>query len=212
MSDNNPVYDQYTLQASAEGEVENDLMIVRLKVEHEDTDASTLADKVNADMQWALEQLKETPSISAKTENYTTYPKNEQQCIAGGLSAQTLSLSGSDFDALKASVQILQGRLAVPGMAFGPIDETRRNAEDALINQALDNLKHRAEIVRENMGAASYRIMQININTGGRQPARARVNTEMKSMARTALVETAPAVEGGESKISVNINGQIQLQ
>lgn len=213
MSDNNPpVYDQYTLQASAEGEVANDLMIVRLKVEHEDSDASKLAHKVNTDMQWALDQLKETPSITAKTENYSTYPKLEQQHIAGWHSTQTLTLSGSDFDAIKASVQILQSKLQVLGMSFGPSDETRRKAEDALINQALDNLKHRAELVRENMGAARYRIMQININTGGRQAGRARMDTEMMTMARSARVETAPAVAGGESKISVNINGQIQLQ
>lgn len=210
--DHPPIYDQYTLQASAEGEVDNDLMLVRLQVEHEDRDASRLAEKVNADMQWALEQLAGSPSISVKTENYTTYPKYEQNRIAGWHSAQTLSLSGQDFDAIKAAVQILQGRLQVQGMAFQPTGETRKKAEDGLINQALDNLKHRAAIVQKNMGASGYRIMQININTGGRQAGRARMNNEMMSMARSASIEAAPAVESGESKISVSVSGQIQLQ
>lgn len=209
-SDQQPVYDQYTLQASAEGEVDNDLMLVRLQVEHEDRDASKLAEKVNTDMQWALEQLETSPSINVKTENYSTYPKYEQNRISGWHSAQTLSLSGGDFDELKAAVQILQSRLQVQGMAFQPTDETRRTAEDALINEALDNLKHRAEIVQQNMGASSYRVMQININTGGRQPSRMRMNNDMVAMSRS--VEAAPAVESGESKITVTVSGQIQLQ
>lgn len=210
--DHAPVYDQYTLQASAEGEVENDLMMVRLQVEHQDRDASKLADKVNSDMQWALKQLEGLPSINVKTENFTTYPKYEQNRIAGWHSSQTLSLSGQDFDAIKAAVQILQSRLQVQGMAFQPTDETRKSAEDELISKALDNLKHRASLVQKNMGAAGYRIVQVNINTGGRQPGRVRMNNEMMSMSRSASVEAAPAVESGESKISVNVSGQIQLQ
>lgn len=205
-----PIYDQYTLQASAEGEVENDLMIVRLVVEHEDRDASKLADKVNADMQWALQQLRAQSAIDRKTENYTTYPKYEQQRVVGWHSSQTLTLSGDDFDAIKNAVQILQSKLQVRGMAFQPKDETRKKVEDELINQALDNLKHRAAIVQANMGAAGYRIMQININTGGGRQGR--MQQDMMTMARSASVENAPAIEGGDSKISVSVSGQIQLQ
>lgn len=206
------IYDQYTLQASAEGEVENDLMLVRLRVEHQDRDASRLAEKVNSDMQWALDQIKSSPSINARTENYSTYPKYEQQRVVGWHSSQTLSLSGLDFESLKAAVQTLQSRLQVDGMSFQPTDETRKKAENDLINQALDNFKARAAIVQQNMGAADYRIMQININTSGHQPGRVRMNAEMMTMARSASVESAPAVESGESKISVNVSGQIQLQ
>ncbi len=204
-----PVYDQYSLQASAESEVVNDLMLVRMQVAHEDSDAARLANKVNTDMQWALEQVRGVDAIQAKTENYSTHPKYEQQRVVGWRSAQTLSLSGSDFDAIKAAVQILQSRLQVQSMAFQPSDETRRNMEDELINEALNNMKHRAQIVQENMGASGHRIMQLNIDTGHRYAGRARMEA---TMMRSASVETAPAVEGGESRISVTVSGQIQLQ
>jgi predicted secreted protein len=160
-------------------------------------------------MQWALDQVSSVDSIQTKTENYTTHPKYEQQRVVGWRSAQTLSLSGSDFDAIKAAVQILQSRLQIQSMAFQPSDETRRKTEDELINAALDNMKHRAQIVQENMGASGYRIMHLNIDTGHRYAGRGRVEA---TMMRSASVETAPAVEGGESRISVTVSGQIQLQ
>ncbi len=205
-----PNYDQYTLQASAEGDVENDLMLVRLKVEYEDQEAVVLASKVNTDMQWALDQVTDLPSIKAKTESYTTRPIYKERNIVGWRSAQTISLSGQNFDELKAVLQVLQGKLQVQSMAFQPTDATRKSAEDQLVNQALDNFKHRAAIIQKNMGASGYRIIQININTGGRQAGR--ISTKTMNLARSASVVASPAVESGESKISVSVSGQIQLQ
>ena len=204
-----PLYDQYSLQATAEGEVENDLMQVRMQVQHEDRDAAALATRVNEDMQWALDELKKYSGVSYKTGNYATYPKYEQQRVVGWSSTQTLSLQGSDFEAMKAAVQLLQGRLQVQNMAFLPSDDTRRKLEDELINQALDNLKHRAGIVQQNMGASGFRVIQINIDTGDHYVHQPRMEV---SMMRSARADVAPAVEGGESKLTVTVSGQIQLQ
>ena len=57
-ADEEALFDQYTLQASAEGDVTNDLMTVNLVVQHENRDAKVLAEQVNSDMSWALDQLK----------------------------------------------------------------------------------------------------------------------------------------------------------
>ncbi len=200
------LYDQYTLQASAEGEVANDLMIVRLQVEHEDREIAKLASKINADMAWALAELAAFDRIEAATGNYNTHPLYEQNRVVGWRSSQTLNLQGEDFDQLKDALQTLQGKLKVQQMLFQAQDETRKELEDTLISEALDNFKRRSVIVQENMGAASYRVMQININTGGRGRAR----LEQATLARS--VESAPAVEAGQSRITVNISGQIQLQ
>lgn len=202
------LFDQYTLQASAEGEVSNDLMLVHLQVQHEDRDAKVLADKVNKDMAWALELLEEFEQIETDTRSYTTHPKYEQNRIVGWSSVQTLVIQGSDFEDLKAALQKLQSRLQIQRMQFQPRDETRKQIEDELIQQALANFNHRATIVQDSMSASAYRIIQININTGGRGGGHARM--QASSMARS--VESAPAVEAGQSKIAVNISGQIQLQ
>jgi len=207
-SDAGPIYDQFTLQANASGDVENDLMVVLLQVNHEDRDATALANKVNTDMAWALEQLKDQQEIEYRTQNYSTYPKYEQNRVIGWRASQTLSLQGSNFDAIKDALLQLQSKLQIQQMAFKPKDETRKAVEDELIGQALENFKRRAIIVQNNMGSGGYRVMQLNINTSDTMMPRSRGN--LATMSRS--MESAPAVEGGQSKISVNVSGQIQLQ
>ncbi len=204
------LFDQYTLQASAEGEVENDLMVVYLQVQHEDRDAALLADKVNGDMNWALEQLKAYDQVDAQTRNYNTHPKYEQNRITGWRSSQTLELKGVDFEQIKAALQILQSKLQVQRMLFQPSDKARKLVEDQLISQALENFKHRAKIIQQVMQADSYRIMQININTGNR-PGRIRMEAQAATLSRSADVAPA-AIEAGQSNLTVSISGQIQLQ
>lgn len=204
------LYDQYTLQASAEGEVDNDLMMVHLQVQHEDKDAGSLAEKVNRDMDWALRQLVEFTEVEANTRDYRTYPKYEQDRVAGWRSSQTLVIQGADFEQLKEVLQVLQSRLQIQNMQFQPRDETRKKVENDLIQSALQNFRDRASIVRESMNATDYRIIQVNINTGGGRGGRARMDAQASTMMRS--LESAPAVEAGQSRITVNVSGQIQLQ
>lgn len=204
------VFDQYTLQASAEDEVVNDLMMVHLQVQHEDRDAGQLAEKVNRDMTWALEQLKAFDQVDTETQNYSTRPKYEQKRVVGWRSSQTLVIQGTEFEQIKDALQILQSRLQVQRMQFQPREETRKLMEDNLIKQALENFRRRALIVQESMNAADYRVMQLNINTNsGARSGRVRMAAQTAAI---SSVETAPAVEGGQSKITVGISGQIQLQ
>ena len=204
------VFEQYTLQSSAEAEVINDLMMVHLQVQHEDRDAAVLADKVNSDMNWALEQLKAFNLVESETRNYTTHPKYEQKRVVGWRSSQTLMIRGTDFEQVKEALQILQARLQITRMQFQPRDETRKQIEDDLIQQALANFKHRATIVQQSMGASSYRVVKININTGDRSGRGVRLEAHTAALARS--VDTAPAIDAGQSKVTVGISGQIQLQ
>ena len=203
------VFEQYTLQSSAEAEVINDLMIVHLQVQHEDRDAAVLAEKVNSEMTWALDQLKAFNLVESETRNYTTHPRYEQKRVVGWRSSQTLLVKGTDFEQVKEALQILQARLQIKRMQFLPRDETRKQIEDGLIQQALANFRHRATILQQSMGASSYRVVKININTGDRS-GRVRLETHTGALARS--VDTAPAIDAGQSKVTVGISGQIQLQ
>lgn len=202
------VYDRISLQASADGGVVNDLMVVRLQTIQEDRNAATLADKINTDMSWALEQLKAYPLIETRTDNYTTQPRYEKNRVVGWRSAQSLILTGSEFEQVKTALQTLQSRLQVQSMRFQPQTATRDDAEEDLIDEALDKFKSRALLVQANMGAISYRIVQLNINTSGQ--AVHRPNRTAASSVRS--LDSAPGIEAGESRVTVTVSGQIQLQ
>lgn len=59
-------YNVIGLSAKAEREVPNDLMSVQLMVEHQANKAQQVSQKVNADMSWALAQLKSKRALNTK--------------------------------------------------------------------------------------------------------------------------------------------------
>ncbi len=212
LAEDEQLFDQYSLQAQAEGEVVNDLVTVELSVQDEDQVSSSLANRINATMEWALEKLRSTPAVTHSTRNYRTWPKYErnQRRIVGWHASQTLLLESDDFAVVRRVVQQLQEKLRVNAMRMTPKHTTRIERENTLITDALNRFKERAEIIQLNMGAADYRVVEVSVNTDQQfnqfQPRM------MERSVSSSMVESAPAIAGGSSKIVVHVSGRIQLQ
>lgn len=205
-----PQYDVYHLSADAQADVANDLMSVNLVAQATGTDSAELANKINANMGWALSQLKAFPSIDTRTLDYQTYPQYERNGsrIKGWVASQSIRLESDNFEQSSKAIQLLQERMQVQGMHLKAKPTTRKKAEDQLINKALEAFKQRATLVQTNMGAPGYRIMNLSINANGAQPHR---NYRSES-AMDMSVSSAPAIEGGTSTVTVHVSGQIQLE
>lgn len=203
--------DLYSLHAEAEGEVANDLLTVELVVEGEDRDSASLANRINANMQWAMAKLKPQTAIESSTRNYNTWPKydHKNNRIIGWRASQTLLLESEDFEATRKVIQTLQEKLQVRNMRMTAKAETRTQQEDELINQALNRFKERALIVQLNMGASGYRIMDVSVKTNQHQPP---YQPQARGMMAEASVSSAPVIEGGSSRVVVSVSGRIQLQ
>lgn len=210
-AENDPLFDQYSLHAQVEGEVSNDLLTVELSVQGQDKDSASLANRINADMQWALDLLKRYPTVKSRTRDYRTWPRYERKDnrIIGWHASQTLALESEDFDAARKAIQKLQEKLQITNMVMTPRLATRISVENTLINQALNRFKERADIVQLNMGAADYRIIDVSINT---DQHRAAYSPGIQARGMSAEVATAPAIEGGSSRVVVRVDGRIQLQ
>ena len=208
-----PQYDVYQLSAEAQVDVANDLMSVNLVAQATGSDSAELANKINATMGWALAKLKAYPRIDSRTLDYQTYPQYERNGsrIKGWVASQSVRLESDDFEQTSKAIQLLQERMQVQGMQLTAKPETRKKAEDQLINTALDAFKQRALLVQTNMGAPAYRVMNLSINTSGsRAHYRAQDNYRAESL--EMAVGSAPAIEAGTSTVTVHINGQIQLE
>ena len=195
------------LQASSEQEIPNDQMTTVLVSEHEGRDAADIAKRVNEDMQWALEIIKQKDTVESKTTNYQTYPNYNKQQIISWRASQSVEIRSTNIEELSKLVGILQERLQVRQMYFSPTDETRKQYEDQLIEQALQEFKSRVQIITKHMDNKDHRIINININTGGGRPPVIYADTRMKTMA----MEAAPAVEAGTSKLTVTVSGSVQF-
>jgi predicted secreted protein len=201
-------YNVISISAKAEREVPNDLMRVQLMVEHQANKAKDVSQKVNADMAWALAQLKQ--GLKYETQQYNTYPVYEKTKIKAWRASQQLMVQSENFEQLSNIILVLQNKLQVKNMSFEPTKKTRKKVEDELVAEALDAYKSRASLVQKNMQAKSYKVVNMQVNTQGNYSPMYRSQPRMKMA--MSVAEAAPAVKGGNSTLSVNVNGQIQLQ
>lgn len=204
------LFNEVQLQAKAEREIPNDEMQVLLVTEHQGKSPAALAEKVNQDMQWALELVKDKQEISSSTKSYRTNPIYRDRNIVGWRSSQELELKSQSITELTKLVGELQTRLQVKQMSFIPTPETRVQHENELIELAMEAFKRRVEIVSKHMDNKDYRIIKLNVNTND-QYARPVMFNERATMSTMSSAASVPTVEAGTSKIIVTVNGSVQF-
>ena len=201
-------YNQIHFQVERSRPVENDRMQAVLNLTAEDDNAARLADQINRGMDAALKTAKTRAKVEVRTGSYRTYPVYNKERIQRWRATQELWLDSSDFAELGSLIGQLQERLQVTSINFSVSAERRRAVEDELITQALDAFKQRAELVRKQLAAKTYRIVDVSINTGGGQP----IPIMMRATAMEAASVAPPALEAGTSTLSVNVGGVVELQ
>lgn len=204
-------FNVFSLSASASGEAANDLMRITVVAQDEGEDSAELQSQINATMQWALSRLRPYTQIEVKTQDYQTSPKynKNRTSIIGWRASQSLKLETTDVKSAGDAIRKLQERLQVSNIRFEPTPSTRSTVEDQLINEALDAFKQRAQLIRSNIGAPGYNLLDVNVQTGSSfvQP---QFRTDV-AYSRAAQSVEQPALEAGTSRITVNVTGRIQL-
>ena len=200
-------YNQIHFQVERSRPVENDRMQAVLSVTAEDDNAARLADQINRSMDTALKTAKTRSKVEVRTGSYRTYPVYNKEKIQRWRATQELWLDSSDFAELGSLIGQLQERLQVTSINFSVSSARRAAVEDELITQALDAFKQRAELVRKQLAAKSYRIVDVSFNTAGGQPV-----PMMRGLVMEAASVAPPALEAGTSTLSVNVGGIIELQ
>jgi predicted secreted protein len=201
-------YDRVHLSGTATGEVANDTLVALLYAQREGQQAAALADEVNAAIAWALEQAAGSDGIKAQTLDYQTQPVYQNQRLSGWRVRQSLRLEGRDAGRLASLVGTLQARLAVQSIGYQVSPARQREAEEALIVEAIAAFRGRAELVREQLGAAGYRLVELQVDGGGPvpMPRTAMATMEMRGAA------APPALEPGTRDLSVSVSGTIELE
>jgi len=205
----NPM-NRVSFQVEASREVPNDWIQALIGITDEDTNAARLANRVNTRMARALGIARKQSDVQVESGGYSTHPIYEEGKLRRWRASQDLVLESADIDAITALIGDLQGDLQLRNIGFSISPDARRRVEDDLIAEALAAFKARAEIVRKNLDARSYELVDASINTSGGQPPQP-VRMEMDMRMRTAAV-APPALEGGSSRISVYVNGTIELE
>ncbi|WP_341678319.1 SIMPL domain-containing protein [Niveibacterium sp. SC-1] len=201
------------LSAEANRSAPNDLARATVFLEGNDAKLPELSKRINQAMSSAIALAKPYTAVktqSGGTNTWADYGRNGGK-IEGWRMRSELVLETRDTAALSELIGKLQGSgLALGQIAFLPAPETRKKAEDDTVVDAIAAFRARADVAAGALGR-KYRIRQLTVSTqGGTRPP-------MYRMAKPAVAMSSDAVppspiETGESQITVNVNGQIELQ
>lgn len=203
-----PRYNVVELRAEAQREVQNDLMSAVLYVEMNDASPAALANAINKSVNNALQVAKGYPAVKARSRGNQAYPVYSRSNVLQGWRGRAeIRIESRDFEAASALVGKLQSTMQLANLNFSVSPESRKTAEDALVVEAINAFKARADVARTALGGRDYRVIRISIANGysGPQPrfAAARV--------AAAPEVTAPSFEAGTSQVTVTASGAVEV-
>ncbi|WP_407292238.1 SIMPL domain-containing protein [Stutzerimonas zhaodongensis] len=203
-------YNQIALRAEANSEVARDRMHVTLYTESQHKEPAQLAAHTTQTINKALKQARQVKGVSVSQGSRSSYPVYEEkgQQITAWRERAELRLESGDFAALSKLTAELMQDLKMGGMYFSVSDSIRQQNEDALLKDAVAAFRARAQLATEALGGSDYKIVSLNLNSGGNfQPEMLR-SVSMKSMDAMPT----PDVEAGTRQISISADGVIEVQ
>ena len=190
--------------------VANDLGRASTYVELTGSDPAEVARKVKAVIADGLATAKAQPGITVKSGGTHTYPiySKTGRVIENWRMRSELLLESRDAAALSTAVGKLQGgQLAIGGINFSPAPETRRKADDDATIEAIEAFNAKAARIAATL-KKPYKIRMMNVNGSGNFPQPYPMTRSVVAMS----AEAAPMpIEAGESNVTVNVSGQIEL-
>ena len=206
-------YNVVELQADAQREVPNDLMIAQLYVEQGDSNPAQLASALNRIVADALKIAREYPAVKVRTGNNQTYPVYAPRTnqLQGWRGRAELRLETRDFAAGSTLIGKLQAALLLGGINFSVSPEARKAVENDLITEAIAAFRGRAEIAQKALGGKSYKVQRINLGTGYSGPPPRQMSVMRAAASADAAIAPPPA-EGGASTVSVTVGGAVEIE
>lgn len=162
-------YNQISLRAEVNQEVQRDLMLVTLYTEAQDSDPAKLAAQITETLNKALGQARQVKDVKIRQGSRNSYPvyDDKGQKITGWRERAELRLESADFAVLSKLTGELLTDLKMGGMDFSISPSTRKTSEDALLKDAVTAFKARAQLVTEALGGTGYKLVNLNLNTSG---------------------------------------------
>lgn len=203
-----PVKNLVSLSVSVNEDVPNDLLVVRMYVQHEARQQAQASKRVNEDMAWALAKAKAVTAVKAQTLDYRTNPVYNDRRLESWRTRQALSLESADTDALTELMGVLQERLSIESVGYQVSDAVREAAHARLIDAAVEQFSARAAQIAAAFGRQGYTLVNVDIHTQGHAPPP--IAYRGRAMAMSAE-DAAPSIEAGDQSVSVTASGTVEL-
>jgi len=208
-------YNRIHLSAVAVSEVENDLKVAELYSKHQGKNSVKVSNQINRDITWAVKAAKAS-GVEVKTLGYNTTPLYEynknrynRNKIVGWSAEQAIQIKSRDSELLGEVIGKLQKKLKMRSLNYQVSKDKQAKVKAKLIDEAIAKFVKRARKIAKGFAMNSYKLVNVNINTGAHFP-RPAYRGKSVMMAADAVMESA-TVESGTSEINVSITGEIEL-
>lgn len=206
-------YNILNFQAEATRQVSNDEMHAILFIEKSHKQPAELSAQITQLMNQALNIAKKYPQVKVETGSQTTYPvyDNDSTKLKEWRGRAEINIESTDFKAASQLVSELQQNFQTQSINFTVSDAQRKKVENELMTEASKNFQQRAQILSQAWNKSSYNLVSLNFNTNNSYPQPVMMRA---SMAKFSGAEAADSqnMAAGESKITVNANGSIQIK
>lgn len=204
-------YDQLTFQTEVKEEIENDEVKASLYKKAQAADSKALATTLNTSINNAMKIAKRYPTVTVSTGQQRTYPRyDKNDKIIGWTGQANIELKSTDFAATSQLIADLQETLVMENLSFGVSDTKKDALEQKLMTNASRAFQQQAKNLTRAWDARSYRVVNVNLNTGSNYPRPMYSAMNMKAASADASVPSQN-FESGNSTISVTANGTIEL-
>lgn len=210
-----PVYHRVDFSTEVARETVNDQLNATLSIELSDKDAGRLAQQLTLATNDALKKAAAFPQVKTSSGNQRTWPiygstLTSSSKLESWRGRTEIRIEARDFKAAGELIGKLQEKFQLNGIHFSVAADTRKKLEDTLTAEAIDSFRTRADAVQKAWGAKGYKLVQMSLGTaGGGMPQPVMMMRSAKMMDESAA---SPEFAGGETRITVNVSGSVELQ
>lgn len=200
---------QLTLQASAEQEVVQDTAYVRFQVISEGSSAAAAMQDANQRLNRAMQLLKAEPAFEVQSEGYNTQPRYQRDGkISGWQVSAGIRVASRDMPRLADSIARIAPHANLDGLWFGLSRKRQQETEQQLLNQAIENLQHKAAVAAQAAGYNRTELRSLDLQ-GDSSPPPMPLLARAKGMMLEAA--TAPQLEAGKQTVRVTVSGSLWM-
>lgn len=200
---------QATLSAQASSVVPQDTVQITLASELSAASQIEVAQALNKVLDDTMKQAKGHQGIEVRSGAYRVWPiskrdSKETEWWARG----EIVLTSTDLDGVAKLASDLGDRMPIAGMFFSVSPQRRITEEKALLEQAVQAFKVRAQALTQALGFESYSYRNIDLGGDGAQIQ------PMPRMMMSAMAsdKVAAPVDAGTETVTVSVHGTIALQ
>ena len=210
------------ISATEKQEVEQDLLIASLRIQHEAKTSNEVQKYINDHMKRAMAEIKKMTSVKVETGNYyvrpdyryiTTNKENgdRERVLEKWNGSQTVTIKGkTSEDVLKLAGELQDMHFVMNGLNYQLSPQKYDEVRDGLMEKTVGALMDRAKRVAKALGKTEVDLVEINVDANqgyAPQPVYARA-AKMELMSADSAAMPAPTAEAGETTVTMSVNAR----